>query len=80
MGGEIWPLKVLMLLLLSKNEVAMMHEKNLHILSQKGTDCLVARAQRSVPTSSIPTSRSGDIFNQPNSKGMGQLFSGRHLQ
>jgi hypothetical protein len=27
MGGEIWPLKVLMLLLLSKNEVAMMHEK-----------------------------------------------------
>ena len=48
--------------------------------SDEGTDFLVARAQGCVPLSSIPTSGSGDIFNQPDSKGLGELLSGRQLQ
>ncbi len=48
--------------------------------SDEGTDRLAARAQGGVPSSSIPTRGSGDIFNQPDSKGMGKLFSGWKLK
>ena len=48
--------------------------------SDEGTDRLVAKAQGRVPSSSIPTRRPGGIFNQSDSKGMGQLLSGRKLQ
>ena len=48
--------------------------------SDEGTDCLVAKTQGRVPSSPIPASRSGDIFNQSDFEGLGQLLSSWQLQ
>ena len=48
--------------------------------SDEGKNRLVAKAQECVPASSITTCRSGHFSDQPDIKGLGQLFSDRKFQ